>query len=94
MSALLNRQEDQVTARELWDAFAWVPGPDLSDPYSAHERRRLGRWGTPTYDALRAARRPRFGRRRLDSFVAAQIHGEVGCLTRWSSHAPPYAPDA
>lgn len=86
---------DRALALEFFATFGGVPGPDLSDPLSTFQVRRLSRFGTPTHDAARSARR-RGVRCQLSPATLrdAAPHDEVGALTLWSANGPPASPGA
>lgn len=83
-----DRRDRSLTAIELLTVFGSVPGPDLRDPRSTHRPGRLARWGRPTHERERAARRqpvPPLPTVRTD----AVPHDTVGLTTVWAANAPP-----
>ena len=84
-----DRRDRPLTAIELLMVFGSVRGPALSDPRSAYRPRRLARWGHPTHERERAARRrpvPPLQTVRTD----AVPHDTVGLTTVWAANAPPH----
>jgi hypothetical protein len=82
-----DRHDRPLTAVELLMVFGPVRGPDLRDPRSTHRPRRLARWGHPTHERERAARRgtvPSLPTIRTD----AVPHDTVGLTTVWAANAP------
>jgi hypothetical protein len=79
----------ELTARELLASLAGGPGPDLRDPRSIHQLRRLARWGMPTYESARAARRRAACHPEASARTDAAPRDAVGVNTVWSANAPP-----
>jgi hypothetical protein len=80
----------QLTALELLSAWGAVPGPDLGDPRSVFERRRLAVRGTRVNRSARTARRaaaccPSATARASD----AEPRESSGAIAAWSANAPP-----
>jgi hypothetical protein len=91
----VTKSPGQLTALELLSAWASLRGPDLSDPRSVFERRRLTVRGTPVHGSTRTARR---AAGRCPSAITrgddAQPRESSGAIAVWSANAPPAPPAA
>jgi hypothetical protein len=91
----VTKSPGRLTALELLSAWGSLRGPDLSDPRSVFQRRRLTVRGTPVHGSARTARRAAgccpSGIARGDD---AQLDESSDVIAVWSANAPPAPPAA